>query len=192
LDIDSHRRTLKVARRLTVLKTDATEAPTKTHQRRDLAIDDGLDTFLVHGQTQQRQCAQKVVWSCARTHRSCHDRLSGSVPCLPRGLTRAYARLAAKQRVGGLFPELRHESATTAVGIGMGVPAAPTGSAAPHPSVALNVHAHALEARDRELAGLPGTPVLGPMDRSVQPDEADTPAPADLDRAGELPRRAKP
>ena len=51
-------------------------------------------------------------------------------------------------------------------------------------SVTLRVYAHALEARDRELAGLLGSVVLGPVDGRAKLDEADPPAPPELDSAG--------
>jgi integrase len=45
-DVDRSRRTLSIARSLTVVDRVVTEGPTKTRQRRDIAIDDALGTFL--------------------------------------------------------------------------------------------------------------------------------------------------
>ncbi len=50
-------------------------------------------------------------------------------------------------------------------------------------SVTLRVYAHALEARDRELAGLLGSAVLGPVDGGPKLYEADPPAPPELESA---------
>ena len=50
----------------------------------------------------------------------------------------------------------------------------------------LRVYAHALEARDRDLARVLGAAVLGPVDRRPQADEADAPPPADEERIRSL------
>jgi hypothetical protein len=47
----------------------------------------------------------------------------------------------------------------------------------------LRVYAHVLEARDRELANILGTVVLGPMNGGPKLDEADQPAPSQLESA---------
>ena len=48
----------------------------------------------------------------------------------------------------------------------------------------LRAYAHALEARDRQLAGILGSTVLGPVDHGPKPDEADPPPPAELEGTG--------
>jgi hypothetical protein len=52
------------------------------------------------------------------------------------------------------------------------------------PSVTLRVYAHAVEARDGELAGLLGSTVFGPMYGTPELEEADPPAGPEPERAG--------
>lgn len=59
-DVDWKRRTLKIARSLTVLNREPSEGPTKTHQRRDIAIDDTLGAFLRHRRAHQEGYAALV------------------------------------------------------------------------------------------------------------------------------------
>ncbi len=62
-DVDWQRRTLTVARSLTVIRQQANEGPTKTHQRRDIAIDDTLGAFISQRQVEQQAYAETVAWS---------------------------------------------------------------------------------------------------------------------------------
>jgi integrase len=59
-DIDWERRQLRIARSLTVVRRVASVGPTKTHARRDIAIDDMLSASLAHRQTEQRNKARSV------------------------------------------------------------------------------------------------------------------------------------
>ena len=52
-DVDSGRRVLTMSRSLTVLAAKPTEGPTKTHQRRDIAIDPALASLLAARRGQQ-------------------------------------------------------------------------------------------------------------------------------------------
>ena len=56
-DVDTVRGVLSVSRSLTVLATKATEGPTKTHQRRDIAIDAALASLLAARKGQQESYA---------------------------------------------------------------------------------------------------------------------------------------
>jgi integrase len=56
-DVDSGRRLLMVSRSLTVLAAKATEGPTKTHQRRGIAIDPALASLLAARRGQQESHA---------------------------------------------------------------------------------------------------------------------------------------
>jgi integrase len=107
----------------------------------------------------------------------------GSEPCLPDGLTHQYQRLANGLGLATHFHELRHFAATTAIAGGADVRTVAGRLGQAHPSVTLRVYAHALEARDRDLAGMLGRAVLGPMDRGPELDQADPPPPAQLEGA---------
>jgi integrase len=59
-DVDWKRRTLTIARSLTVIRREANEGPTKTHQRRDVAVDEALGAFIIQRQAEQRAYAETV------------------------------------------------------------------------------------------------------------------------------------
>jgi integrase len=161
-DIDWKRRTLKIARSLTVLDREPSEGPTKSHQRRDIAIDDALGAFLVHRRAQQEEYAAMVGTKLVVDPFILSRVADGSVPCLPDGLTAGYKRIATKLGLDSHFHELRHFAATTAIAAGSDVRTVAGRLGHADPSVTLRVYAHAMEARDRDLAGILGSAVLGP------------------------------
>lgn len=79
--------------------------------------------------------------------------------------------------------KLRHFSATTAIAEGVDVRTVAGRLGHADPSLTLRIYVHALEARDRQLAGILGSAVLGPMYGGSEPDEADPPAPAKVEGA---------
>ena len=107
-----------------------------------------------------------------------------SSPCLPDGLSHGYERLTKRLDITGRMHELRHFSATTAIAGGADVRTVAGRLGHADASVTLRVYAHALEARDRELAGMLGRAVLGPMNSRQKLDQADPPAAAELEGAG--------
>jgi len=160
-DVDWKRRTFNIARSLTVLHREPSEGPTKTHQRRDIATDDVLGAFLIHRRARQEEY-DALVGSKLVVHPFILSRAAdGSVPCLPDGLTAGYKRMATKLGLDSHFHELRHFAATTAIAAGSDVRTVAGRLGHADPSVTLRVYAHATEARDRDLAGLLGSTVLG-------------------------------
>lgn len=174
-DIDWKRRTLRIARSLTVIRREACEGPTKTHQRRDVAIDDALSAFIVGRQAEQQAYADIVGVDLVTDPYLLSRSADGAMPCRPDGLTSAYSRLAAKLGLGGHFHQLRHYAATTSIAAGADVRTVAGRLGHADPSTTLRIYAHAVEARDRELAGMLGTAVLGPTDRVSQADGAHPP-----------------
>jgi integrase len=182
-DVDWTRRTLTFARSLTVIRREATEGPTKTHQRRDVAIDDALGAFISQRQVEQQAYAETVGVELVTDPYLLSRSSDGAVPCLPDGLTHAYFRLAAKTGVGGHFHELRHFAATTSIASGADVRTVAGRLGHADPSTTLRIYAHAVEARDRELAGMLGIAVLGPMNSKAQSDRANPPSTSQPKRA---------
>jgi hypothetical protein len=91
-DVDWKRLTLKIARSLTVLHREPSEGPTKTHQRRDIAIDDASGAFLVHRRARQEEYAALVGTKLVVAPFILSRVADGSVPCLPgRSHSRAQA-----------------------------------------------------------------------------------------------------
>ena len=97
--------TLIVARSLSVIRREASEGPTKTHQRRDVAMDDTIGAFIARRQTEQQAYATTVGVELVKDPYLLSRSADGAMPCLPDGLTHAYSRLAAKTGVGGHFHE---------------------------------------------------------------------------------------
>jgi integrase len=183
-DVNWARGTLTIARSLTVVDKVVAEGPTKTHQRRDIAIDEALGTFLTRRRAEQEHYAATVGAQLVDDPFILSRGADGSEPCLPDGLTHQYARLASCLGLSSHFHELRHFSATTAIAGGADVRTVAGRLGHADPSVTLRVYSHVLEARDRDLACMLGRAVLGPMHGSAEPDEADPPAPPQLEGAG--------
>jgi integrase len=181
-DLDWNRRTLLIGRSLTVIRREATEGPTKNHQRREIAIDDTLGAFIADRQREQRENAETVGVVLVADPYLLSRASDGSVPCRPDGLTHGYERMAAALGIDGHFHQLRHYAATTSIAAGSDVRTVANRLGHADPSTTLRIYAHAVEARDRELAGLLGTTILGTVNGHREPDRADTPAAAEPKR----------
>ncbi|MGA3220705.1 MAG: site-specific integrase, partial [Acidimicrobiales bacterium] len=59
-DVNWSKGTLAIARSLTVVNRQVSEGPTKTHQRRDMAIDDALGAFLAWRRAEQEHYSRTV------------------------------------------------------------------------------------------------------------------------------------
>lgn len=160
-DVDLKRNTLRIERSLTVIKQAALEGPTKTHQRRDIAIDGALGAFLAQRRRAQETLAQMVGVALADDPYVLSRSPDGASPCLPDGITGGFYRLTRKLNVNSHFHELRHFAATTAIAAGVDVRTVAGRLGHADPSVTLRVYAHAMEARDRDLAGILGAAVFG-------------------------------
>jgi len=158
---------MSIARSLTVVDKIATEGPTKTHQRRSIAIDAALDAFLTKRRADQEAYADAVGLSLVADPFILSRSADGSAPCLPDGLSAGYQRRARALGLTTHFHELRHFAATTAIGAGTDVRTVAGRLGHADPSITLRVYAHALEARDRELASLLGSAVLGALSASA-------------------------
>ena len=183
-DVNWKRDVLRIERSLTVIKREPTEGPTKTHARRDIAIDGALRALLEHRRAQQKTYARTVSVPLTRDPYILSRSADGSTPCLPDGLTGGYSRLARRLGFGGHFHELRHWCATAAIASGADVRTVSGRLGHADPSVTLKVYSHALEARDRDLAGLLGQAVLGPVDELIELDQTDSPSPTQMNRTG--------
>ncbi len=182
-DVDWKRRTLTIARSLTVIRKEATEGPTKTHQRRDVAIDDAVGQFIARRQEDQRASALVVGVELIEDPYLFSRAADGATPCLPDGVTGGYSRLAAKLGLGGHFHQLRHYAATTSIAAGADVRTVASRLGHADPSTTLRIYAHAVEVRDRDLADLLGSTVLGSVHGLSLSDGAHPPAPPEAEGA---------
>jgi integrase len=165
-DVNWQRRTLTIARSLTEIDAIVTEGPTKTHQRRDVALDDALVELLKKRRSEQEAYAAIVGTALADDPFILSTGASGAGPLIPDTLTSYYKRLANQLGIKTHLHELRHFAATTAIGAGADVRTVAGRLGHADASVTLRVYAHALEARDREVASLLSNVVLGSGPRS--------------------------
>jgi len=183
-DVDWELGLLRVARSLTIIRQEMSEGSTKTHQMRQIAVDDVMGAFLVARREQQKGYAKRVGAALCPDPYVLSRSGDGAGPCLPDGLSHGYERLAKRLGIGGHLHELRHFAATTAIAGGADVRTVAGRLGHADASVTLRVYAHALEARDRELAGMLGSAVLGTVNRGTKLDQADPPASSQLESAG--------
>jgi integrase len=181
-DVDWGRRVLTIARSLTVIDGVATAGDTKTHQRRTIALDDALSAVLALRRADQETYAAKVGVTLVADPFVLSPAADGSTAYNPDTLTDYFKRAAKRLGITTHFHELRHFAATTAIASGADVRTVAGRLGHADASVTLRVYAHALEARDRDLAGVLGAAVLGPVDRRPKADQGGAPAPAELER----------
>lgn len=183
-DVNWVRRLLTIARSLTVIDGVATEGPTKTHQRRGVALDDAMQTLLRKRRADQEAYARQVGVDLVADPFVLSSSANGGQPYQPDTLTDYYKRAAKRLGITTHFHELRHFAATTAIAGGADVRTVAGRLGHADASVTLRVYAHALEARNRELASFLGSVVLGAVDGSPKLEKADPPAPPELESAG--------
>ena len=163
-DVNWERRILTTARSLTAIDGLASEGPTKTHQRRDIALDDALLALLAKRRADQEAYAAMVGTALGSDPFILSPVATGSSPFMPDTLTDYFKRTAKQLGIATHFHELRHFAATAAIGAGADVRTVAGRLGHADASVTLRVYAHALEARDRDLAELLSSTVLGNVD----------------------------
>ncbi|MHB1497613.1 MAG: hypothetical protein ACYCXN_06845 [Acidimicrobiales bacterium] len=170
-----------MARSLTVVDKQVTEGPTKTHQRRDIAIDEALGAFLARRRAEQERYAEAVGVPLVGDPFVLSRSADGSTPWLPDGLSHQYQRLTSRLGLSDPFPRTAALRGHDRYRGGADVQTVAGRLGHADASVTLRVYAHALEARDRELAGMLGSVVLGPVNRVSKLDQADPPPPAQME-----------
>lgn len=160
-DVNWERRLLTIARSLTEIDGVTSEGPTKTHQRRDVALDDALLALLAKRRAAEEIYAATVGTVLVSDPFILSPAAKGESPFIPDTLTDGYKRTAKQLGIATHFHELRHFAATTAIGAGTDVRTVAGRLGHADASVTLRVYAHALEARDRDLAQVLSYAVLG-------------------------------
>jgi integrase len=164
-DVNWQRRLLAIARSLTEIDGVASEGPTKNHQRRDVALDDALLALLTKRRADQKAYAAVVGTTLVADPFILSPVATGARPFVPDTLTDYYKRTAKQLGITTHFHELRHFAATTAIGAGTDVRTVAGRLGHADASVTLRVYAHALEARDRDMAQVLSSAVLGTSSR---------------------------
>ena len=166
-DINWETQRLTVRRSVWQVRRSLGVKGTKTHQIRQIALDENAIALLRARRAKAEEDAtgaggglveEAFVWSPA---------VDGCQPRTPSSLTRAFARLCdsleaeakatgRRQQYQFRFHDLRHFSATELIGAGVDIRTVAGRLGHADPAITLRVYAHALEERDRAAAALLG------------------------------------
>lgn len=160
-DIDLKQGMVRVSRSLTTRGDQQWEGDTKTHQRRDVALDPATVALLVERRAGQEKYAAQIGTEVAADAYVLSTHADGSEPCLPDTLGRTYWRLAHEIGVRTRFHDLRHFAATQAIAAGIDVRTVAGRLGHADPAITLRVYSHVVAERDRAAAELLGGLVLG-------------------------------
>jgi len=157
-DIDLESKTLTIERGVIMVRGGVVERPTKTHNRRAIALDDGTVAVLsVH-----RDCERKVAAECgvvlAADAFVFSRRLGGTHPLRPDNCTTTFERLRNRAGLSGFsFKDAtRHLAATRLIGAGVDVRTVAGRLGHARASTTLDIYSHFLPERDREAAEILG------------------------------------
>ena len=135
------------------------ETDTKTHQARSIALDVVAVEALNRRWDFQRWYADSAEVALVVDPYILSREPTGAEPLAPNGLSHAFARLNQRVGLDCHLHELRHFTVTTAIARGADIRTVPgrLGHARPvgHP----RIYAHAVEARDRQVAAILGKAV---------------------------------
>ena len=159
-DVDLELGQLRVSRSLTVSPGRLHMGETKTHQVRDIALDEAAVDLLAERRLEQEKYAQTVGVELVPDPYVLSRDADSSQPCLPDGLGRGYWRLTHGLGIQTRFHDLRHFSATQLIGAGIDVRTVAGWLGHGDASTTLRVYSHVLAERDRAAAGHLGGLVL--------------------------------
>jgi integrase len=174
-DVDLETGTIRIARAMTVVAGEQIEGPTKSHQVRQIALDEiGVELLRRHWRfvgNRSEQVESPLVDDPFVLSYQAHS----GIPVSPDTVTHRFSRLCKvvekaaaeeakkarrKQTSGDLygfhFHELRHFSVTTLLAAGVDVRTVSERHGHATATMTLNRYAHALPERDRYAAGILG------------------------------------
>lgn len=187
-DVDLDRGVIAVSRALTVIGRRWSEGPTKSHAERLVHLDAAAKAILVTRRAHQEALAEHAEVVLTDDPFVLSRRADGSTPCLPDGLTHAFESLcdrldlpaghgaayrqwlAGRPAKGARRPvnarpfhlhELRHFAGSYALEHGHDVVSVARRLGHSDPSVTLRWYAHAVDSRDRDVAGTLGRAITG-------------------------------
>ena len=179
-DVDWDRRTLTIARSLTITPDVTVEGTTKTKKSRTISLGAmAVEHLKIHRERSSdlaraggvRLSTDAYVFSSS---------LDGSVPVKPDSLTQFHVRLMKKLGMDYRFHELRHFMATSMAASGVGIRTIAGRLGHADPALTLRTYSHWLETADRDPADAVEN-VLGgamPTSNTAQRMGPDSPASA--------------
>jgi integrase len=163
-DVDLVGGILTVSRSYTPVNGQRVEGPTKTHQIRRLALDPIAIEILSRRWDFQRWYADQVEVPLDPDPYILSRDPRGAEPGHPDYLSHAFGRLNKRLGLDYHLHELRHFTATTAIAGGADIRTVASRLGHADPSVTLRIYAHAIEARDREVAAILGQALRPQLD----------------------------
>jgi len=163
-DVDLDLATVVVARSISDAAGQVAVKDTKTHHARRLALDPSTVSVLrKHRARVEGRAAAAGVTMPASAYVWSQD-LAAAVPYRPDRVTAAFRTLTRRLKLSHVtFHALRHFSATTLAGQGVGVRTIAGRLGHANPSLTLRTYAHFLDAADRDAAAAIGGLMAGLM-----------------------------
>jgi integrase len=170
-DIDLVAGRLRIARSLTVVYGTVHIGPTKTHQVRDIALDEiGVGALRDHWDY-TRDLSERAGSPLVEDPFVLSYNAHGGIPVGPDTITHRFASLNRQLGMSYRFHDLRHFSVSTLIAAGVDVRTVADRHGHAQPTMTLNRYAHALPERDRIAAGILGE-ALGATRRLDGPPSA--------------------
>ena len=159
-DVDLVASRLRIARSLTVVDGAVHEGPTKTHQVRDIALDQIGVGVLRDRWAYMRDLSERAGSPLVEDPFVLSYNANGGLSVGPDTITHRFASLTKQLRISYRFHDLRHFSVSTLIAAGVDVRTVAERHGHAQATMTLNRYAHALPERDRAAAGILGE-VLG-------------------------------
>lgn len=162
-DVDLETGRIRIARSITVINGETIAGPTKTHQVRDVALDDlGIATLLRRHEYMEKLSAEACSPLVADPYVLSYN-ANGGRRVGPDTLTHRFgyvcnslSKSADGREWNFRFHDLRHFSVTTLIAAGVDVRTVAERHGHAQATMTLNRYAHALPERDREAATVLG------------------------------------
>jgi len=158
-DIDLDQGRVVIERGIIVVAGGLEERPTKTHNRRVVALDPGTVRVLREHRRREESAARACSVELDPAAFVFSRRPGGTLPLRPENATATFAAVARAVGVGGLSLKdaTRHLAATRLIAAGVDVRTVAGRLGHAHASTTLDVYAHWLPERDREAAMIIGS-----------------------------------
>ncbi len=151
-DVDWRRRTLTIARSLTITPGTITEGSTKTKKPRTVSLGSNTVWMLREHRNRCETIARQAGVGLRADAYLFSSAVDGSQPTKPDSLSQFHVRLMGKLEMNYRFHELRHFMATSLAASGVGIRTIAGRLGHADPSLTLRTYAHWLESADREAA----------------------------------------
>ncbi|MHB1845325.1 MAG: tyrosine-type recombinase/integrase [Deltaproteobacteria bacterium] len=155
-DVDLVLGRLTIARALSVVDGITHEGPTKTHQRRDIALDEVGVTVLRDRWQFQVELSERAGSPLVTAPFVLSYQAHAGAPVSPDTISHRFAKVAKSVGVDCHLHSLRHFSVTTLIGAGVDIRTVAERHGHAQATMTLNRYAHALPERDRAAAGILG------------------------------------